>query len=400
MVRSPPLVFSLQQPISRRSVVAAKLATVFSFNLSFVALALGSATVMIAGLNMHVPASGLFVPSLVLAAIGGIASGFSLSVAASLSTWRRKIAGLVLLSIIPATTWIALIQIEMSMGRSFAFLLSLTPLTLAAALATSDWLVEAWNAQTSTPAKSNRRVSRTFRLPWMMETQAAVFDKEVKSSWRRRETVISLATLGMLAATIASIPYFMGEPPSGPLARLALPAIAMAGAYIGAALVLTSKGLSSIGGEFDSVWILRTAPIEGKSVAIGKVASYALIIPVVVATALPVSLLSGASLPVVAVLAFGALSISFLMISVGLYFGARSPSFDKNTGGLPDSFTMYAVFILGLMVCILFIAPTSYVFLADHVFGILLAILMADLSALLLVFVVRSAGRRFDALEI
>jgi len=400
MVRSPSLVFSLQQPISRRSIVAAKMATIFSFNLSFVALALGSAAVMIAALDMHVPVSGLFVPSLVLAAIGGLACGFSLSDAASLSTWKRKITGLVLLSIIPALAWIAFIQNELPLGSSFAFLLSLIPLTLVSALATSDWLVEAWNAQTSSPAKSSRKLSKTFRLPWMTETQVAVFDKEVKTAWRRRETVISLATMGFLAGAMASVPYFIGGSPSDSLARFALPAMAMAGAYIGSALVLTSKGLSTLGGEFDSVWILRTAPVDGRTVVVGKVASYALIIPAVVAAALPISLLSGDSLPVIAILAFGALSVSFLMTSVGLYFGARSPSFDRNTGGLPDSFTMYAVFILGLIACILFIAPSALVFLADHVLGILMAIFLADLSALLLVFVVRLAGRRFDALEI
>jgi hypothetical protein len=88
------------------------------------------------------------------------------------------------------------------------------------------------------------------------------------------------------------------------------------------------------------------------------------------------------------------------MIAVGLYFGARSPSFDRNTGGLPDSFTMYAVFILGLIACVVVFAPAPLVFMNDRVLGVLVAILMADLSALLLTFVVRIAGNRIDALEV
>jgi hypothetical protein len=174
----------------------------------------------------------------------------------------------------------------------------------------------------------------------------------------------------------------------------------MAGAYIGAALVLTSKGLSSIGGEFDSIWIVRTAPVNGHAVAVGKVSAYLIVVPAVVAVTLPLSLMAGLPWAVTVMLAFGALVVSFLMIAVGLYFGARSPSFDRNTGGLPDSFTMYAVFILGLIACVVVFAPAPLVFMNDRVLGVLVAILMADLSALLLTFVVRIAGNRIDALEV
>ncbi len=400
MVRNPSLVFLLQQPLSRRSIVAAKLATVFSFNLAFVALALGSATAMIAGLHMQIPATGLFIPSLVLAAIGGLASGFAFSVAASLSTWRKKITGLASLAVVPAIAWLVLVQNEPPLGNMFAFLLAVVPPTMASAFGTSEWLAEAWNVQTSSPGKSGLRSSRAFRLPWMTEPEAALFDKEIKTAWRRREITISIATLILLTVALASVDLFLGGPPAGPLARFTLPALAMAGAYIGAALVLTSKGLSSIGGEFDSIWIVRTAPVNGHAVAVGKVSAYLIVVPAVVAVTLPLSLMAGLPWAVTVMLAFGALVVSFLMIAVGLYFGARSPSFDRNTGGLPDSFTMYAVFILGLIACVVVFAPAPLVFMNDRVLGVLVAILMADLSALLLTFVVRIAGNRIDALEV
>ncbi len=399
MVRSPSLVFSLSQPVSRRSIVAAKLLTVFSFNMAFVTLALGTATAMIVALRMQIPATGLFVPALVIAAPAGLASGFALSVAASLSTWRRKITGLAMLATLPAISWVVIIQNEPPLGDIFAFLLSILPVTIVAALATSEWLAEAWNIQTSSPGKSGVRASRSFRLPWMTDPEAAVFDKEFKTSWRKREIAISLATLGFLSATLASVPFFLGEPSSGPVASLVVPALALGGAWIGAALVLTSKGLASVGGEFDSIWILRTAPVEGHVVAVGKVGAYALLIPAVVAVSVPLSLLAGLSAPVMALIAVGALSVGLLMATVGIYFGARSPSFDRNTGGLPDSFTMYAVFILGLIACLTFIGPAAAVFLQDKVLGILAAIMVADASALILMLVVRSAGRRFDAME-
>lgn len=400
MVRNPSLVFSLQQPITRRSIVAAKLVTVFSFNMAFVALALGCATAMIGLFGMYVPANGLFVPSLVLAAVGGLALGFAFSVAASLATWRRKITGLAALSVIPAIAWLVLIQNEPPLGNMFAFLLALVPPTVASALGTSDWLAEAWNVQTSSPGRSGVRKSRSFRLPWMNEAEAAMFDKEIKTSWRRREITISIATLILLAIALASVEAFFGGPPSGTLTRLTIPALAMAGAYIGAVLVLTSKGLATVGGEFDSIWIIRTAPVGGHAVAVGKVSAYLIVVPAVVALTLPLSLMAGIPWTVNVMLALGALIVSFVMMAVGLYFGARSPSFDRNTGGLPDSFTMYAVFILGLIACVVMIAPSPLVYLSDKVFGVLVAILMADFSALLLTLVVRMAGRRIDALEV
>jgi len=124
------------------------------------------------------------------------------------------------------------------------------------------------------------------------------------------------------------------------------------------------------------------------------------VVPAVVALTLPLSLMAGIPWTVNVMLALGALIVSFVMMAVGLYFGARSPSFDRNTGGLPDSFTMYAVFILGLIACVVMIAPSPLFYLSDKVFGVLVAILMADFSALLLTLVVRMAGRRIDALEV
>jgi len=399
MVRNPSLVFSLSQPVSRRSIVAAKLLTVFSFNMAFVTFALGTATAMIVALRMQIPATGLFVPSLVIAAPAGLASGFAMSVTASLSTWRRKITGLAMLATLPAALWVVIVQNEPPMGNIFAFLLAIMPLTIVAALATSEWLAEAWNIQTSSPAKSGTRALRSFRLPWMTDPEAAVFDKEFKTSWRKREIAISFATLGFLSATLASVPFLLGEPPSGPVARLVVPALAMAGAWIGSALVLTSKGLSSVGGEFDSIWILRTAPIDGHVVAVGKVGTSVLFVPAVVAASLPLAILAGLSWSAIVLVAFAAASVGFLMTAVGLYFGSRSPSFDRNTGGLPDSFTMYAVFILGLVVCAVVIGPAALVFLQERALGLLAAILVADISALVLLGATRSAGRRIDVLE-
>lgn len=400
MVRNPSLVFALSQPVTRTGIVIAKLGTVVAFNLGFVALCMGTATALIAGLHMQMPATGLFLPGLVCAVIGGLTTGFAFSVAASLPTWKRKGAGLVLMSGFPMTVWIGLVQNELPLARIFALLLALVPASVIAALESGDYLVEAWNLQTSAPPGSAVRVGRSLRLPLMDAPEAAIFNKEVKTAWRRREILISVATLVLLAIALVSSFFFLSGTPSGKYARFVLPIIVMAGVFLGAAITLTIKGLSSIGGEHESVWIIRSTPVSGHSVLVGKATSYALLIPVILAASIPLPLFAGFPADTTVVVMFGTLAVSFLMMAIGLRFGTRAPSFDRNTGGLPDSFTMYAVFILGLIACVMMIGPAAAVFLSDRFLGVCAAILGADVSAFLLVAEVRSAGRRVDRLEV
>jgi len=349
---------------------------------------------------MQMPATGLFLPALVCAVIGGLATGFAFSVAASLPTWRRKGAGLILMAGFPMAVWIGLVQNELPLGRIFALLLALVPASVLAALESGSYLTEAWNLQTSAPPGSAVRVGRSLRLPLMDVPEAAIFNKEVKTAWRRRELLISVATLVLLAMALVSSFFFLSGTPSGKYARFVMPIIAMAGVFLGAALTLTIKGLSSIGGEHESVWIVRSMPISGHSVMVGKAASYALLIPAILAASIPLPLFAGFPADTTVIVMFGALTVSFLMAAVGLRFGTRAPSFDRNTGGLPDSFTMYAVFILGLIACVIMIGPAAAVFLSDRFLGVCAAILAADVSAFLLVAEVRSAGRRVDRLEV
>lgn len=400
MVRNPTLVFALSQPVSRTAVVAAKLETVVAFNLGFVTMCMGIATALILGLQMQIPAAGLFVPALACAVFGGLASGFAFSVAASLPSWKRKGAGLALMAGFPAVVWMGLVQNELPLSRIFALLLALVPASLLAALESGVYLVDAWNVQTSAPSRSAIRVRRSIRLPLMDAPEAAVFNKEIKTAWRRREMLIAIATLALLSAALVSVHFFLSGTPSGRYARYVLPIIAMAGVFLGAALVLTVKGLASIGGEHESVWILRSTPVSGHAIAVGKAASYAILIPAIVAASIPLPLFAGFPWDTTLMVALGSVSISFLMTAIGLRFGTRSPSFDRNTGGLPDSFTMYAVFILGLIGCVIMVGPTAAVFLSNRFLGVCAAILAADFSAFVLFVSVRSAGRRIDRLEV
>jgi len=398
LVRHPPLVFALAQPVSRARIVAAKLATVLTLNLGFLALLLGTATALVLALHMKVPAGGPFVPALLSAVIGGLGTGIAFSIGASLRTWLRKAVALGLLAGFPAAAWIALVQTDPGLQAQLGVLALLGVLAVGAALGTGPWLAEAWNAQSATrPGKT--RSGRSYRLPQMTPTVAAVFTKEVKTAWRKRETALALATLVFLGAALVAVKFLVGELPTGRFARAILPTMTLAGIFAGAAVTLTVRGLASIGGEHESLWILRTSPLLGRDVVLGKVAAYGLVIPAIVAVSLPLPLVAGFPWDTTLLVATASLTISLLALATGVFFGARAPNFDRNTGGLPDSFVLYGVFILALIACTVFVAPAGAVFGADRVLGLLLAVGGADLALFVLYLTVRASGPRLDALE-
>jgi len=399
LVRHPPLVFALAQPVSRARLLGAKMATVFSVNLGFLALALGTATALLLALHMDVPAGGPFVPALVAAVIGGLGSGVAFSVAASLSTWRRKGAALALLAGFPAIAWIALIQTDPGLTAQLGVLALLAVLAPAAALASSPWLVEAWNAQAAS-RPGVVRLAGSYRLPTMTVAEAAVFTKEVKTAWRKRETALALATLAFLGIALVAVKFLMGELPSSRFARAILPTMTLAGVFAGAAVTLTVRGLATLGGEHESLWILRTSPVRGREVLLGKLAAHGVVIPAIVAASLPLPLVAGFPWDTTLLVATASVAVSFLALAIGVYFGARSPNFDRSTGGLPDSFAMYGVFILALIACVVFVAPAGAVFASDRFLGILGMVLAADLALLVVYGVHRVSGPRLDALEI
>jgi len=399
MVRNPTLVFALSQPVRWRSIVAAKLGTVLSANLSFLALCLGTVTALILGFRMRVPAGGPFVPALVAAVVAGLCTGFAFAVAASLSTWRRKALALAALGLFPAAAWVALVQEDLGGWGQLFFTAILVPCGLAVALASHLGLSEAWNAQAATPSSGVTRTSRALTAPLLSARASALFDKEVKTAWRRREIVLSLATLFFVGVALSAVYLLLPGPPAGRFARFLLPTLVMAGVYAGAAVTLTVRGLSSIGGEHESLWIVRTNPVHGREVVVGKAAAYLLIVPGVVAASLPVPLLAGFPWDTTVLVALGAWTIAFVMAAVGVTFGTRAPNFDRNTGGLPDSLTMYGVFIVGLLACAVLLFPMANLFFRDRVLGLLASVLVADLAVLVLVLSVRGAGPRIDALE-
>jgi len=397
-IRPESLVFLLAQPMRRESVALGKFFTVLWTNLAFLAGALALATVFVAS-GMDVPLPWEFGAGLVLAVVAGLASGFALAVLGSLSTWRRKAAGLASYAPVIGLAYVALLAANPTVRDAFLAVAVLLPLSLLGVLGSARFLLEAWNNQTA----GRRRVGEPRSYVRLPDPQMdALVNLELKTMVRKRQVLLSLATTVVVGIALVST-YAVVGPPVGldpRFASLFYPIIVAAGVYVVAATQLTVPGMAALGKELDRLWILKSHPVPGRTVYSAKAAAILFLAPsLLVAVALPLPLVAGFRWEVVAYLLATSVAVTFGLVALGLYVGGRSPNFDPNTQGLPDSIAMYNVFLAALFVAFVLFAALVPLYQADRALGILGAILVADLAALSVVIVSVGATRRYDLLE-
>jgi len=392
------LVFLLVQPVSRGAIALGKFLTVLWFNLAFVAAALALAVAFVAS-GIRVPLPWEFAASLVLAVVSGLASGFALAVLGSLSTWRRKLAGLASYAPAIGLGYASLVAANASLQDSVLVLAALTAVSLAAVVASARFLVEAWNNQTA----GRRRPGKPRHYVRLADAKLeALVDLELKTMVRKRQLLLAFATILVVGiaplGTFAVVGHPAGLPPS--VAGVFYPFILAAAVYVAAATQLAVPGLAALGKELDRLWITRSLPVPGRTAYAAKTIAILLFVPaVVLGVALPLPLFAGFPLAVTAFIVLVSLAVCLTLVALGVYGGARSPNFDPNTGGLPDSIAMYNVFLAALVLAFLVIAVPAGLYQFDRVLGILGAVLVADLSALAVVLSAKSAARRYDATE-
>ena len=380
------LVFLLVQPVSRGAVALGKFLTVLWFNLAFVAS------------GIRVPLQWEFAASLVLAVVSGLASGFALAVLGSLSTWRRKLAGLASYAPVIGFGYASLVAANASLRDSVLVLASLTVVSLAAIVASARFLVEAWNNQTA----GRRRPGKPRHYVRLADAKLeALVDLELKTMVRKRQLLLTFGTILIvgisLLATYAVVGQPAGLPPS--VAGVFYPFILAAAVYVAAATQLTVPGLAALGKELDRLWILRSLPVPGRTAYAAKTLVILLLVPaIIMGVALPLPLFAGFPVAVTAFIVLVSAAACLALVALGVYAGARSPNFDPNTGGLPDSIAMYNVFLAALVVAFIVVALPAQVYQHDFALGIMAAILAADVAVALVVFATTRAARRYDAI--
>ena len=96
--------------------------------------------------------------------------------------------------------------------------------------------------------------------------------------------------------------------------------------------------LSSVGMEGQRLWFYRSAPVKGKSVALGKgLAVVALSIPVNVGIVILLCIFNGAGIADSALYVITAVSLALAFAANGLWIGSGMPNLDESLYGLPDS---------------------------------------------------------------
>ncbi len=170
--------------------------------------------------------------------------------------------------------------------------------------------------------------------------------------------------------------------------------------YVAAATQLAVPGMAVIGKELGRLWILKSAPVPGRTVLKAKATAILLLTPaVLLAVVLPLPVVAGFPLPVTGLLVLVSLAACFALTALGVYVGGEHPNFDPNTQGLPDSIEMYNTFLAALVVAFVVVTVPVAVYRLDRVLGILAAILLADMAALSMVLAVDRAARRYEVLD-
>jgi hypothetical protein len=392
------LVLQLKQPVSRGAVALGKFLTVLWFNLAFVAAALALAVVFVAS-GIRVPLPWEFAASLILAVVSGLASGFALAVLGSLSTWRRKVAGLASYAPVIGFGYASLVAADASLRDSVIVLVILAAVSLVAVVASAQFLVEAWNNQSA----GRRRPGKPRHYVRLADAKLeALVDLELKTMVRKRQLLLTFGTILVVGIATLSTYSIVGQPAGLPpsVAGIFYPFILAASIYVAAATQLTVPGLAALGKELDRLWIVRSLPVPGRTAYSAKTLAILLFVPaVLLGVALPLPILAGFPVAVTAFIALVSLAACLILVALGVFAGARSPNFDPNTGGLPDSIAMYNVFLAALVLAFLVIAVPAGVYQFDRILGILAAVLVADLAALAVVLSAKSAAHRYDATQ-
>ena len=265
--------------------------------------------------------------------------------------------------------------------------------------ASSAFLIEAWNNQTA--GRRRTKASRTIlHLP--EPKLEALVGAELRTMARKRQTALTFATIAVLGIALVALFLLVGPPVGLPprFAGLFYPIVIAMGIYVAAATQLAVPGMAALGKELDRLWILKSLPVSGTTVVQAKTIAILVSAPAVVAAVvLPLPILAGFPVMVTALIVILAIAACFALLALGIWVGGRHPNFDPNTQGLPDSIEMYNVFLAALVLAFVVLAGPAQVYGRDHVLGILVAILVADIAALILVLATRGAARRYEVLE-
>ncbi len=406
---SKEMTFLLSAKIRRRDILAGILVALTLFNLAIVALIFGIAVPMIVGLHMALPTDPYLLVYAIQMCLLGTFFGFVYAFLLYIQPLWKKLAYMSATTPFLSVLYYLMTYSNLSDQDLALYILVVYALSLPLLLLVNRVMLDTWNSATN-PGKNisgKVKLDGTVQNPLMAriigKNVLLLFTREVLRMMRTRHILGAIITL---LAVSGGLYYLMNKfsdlDTSGiAFGSMILPLIMGLGIYMAVVLEQGVDSLSAVGREGKNIWILKSGPYSGKEVIRAKTLASLVFSPVVVINVSFVTAIqAGYSFGAGAFAIMGSLSMVFIAVGLGQWFGARFPNFDETSKGSPDMMMLYIYAMVVLLLAFLFCTiPLGVVLLYDLTLGLLVMAFFTCLAALLLILCVHLAGRRFDNSE-
>ena len=415
LIQNREMLFVFTQPIKIESIFFGKFITVFCFNLGLFAAGSGIFTLELLVFNFvgyPIQFDGMLFVQVLFLTLLGITIGTALGVFAMVQPWKRKIIYMFIGSI-PVTAlyftyrflnYFPPLIIFILLGMSFVILFGYAP----------DKILTLWNNFTTPKEKtffepynpkcdlSSRFIDMFALFPFITGRMRIIAKKELFIT-RRSKELFSTAIVGVFITFLQYGAYqLVGDFRQYGVQNLQVyiyPIVIAFCLYVAASLLLTTTMLSAIGKENDNFWIVKSVPQSGFTFVSGKALFAFIYVPYVLIVAVPIPLLIYQDVFTLSYYILSALTVSVLYIGLGAYFGAKYPNFSEAKKGEPDVMLLYSVLMITLIVSVVLIMPTFFVFLIDKILGIILIVYSLDWALFIGYYAIHYSGRIVDRME-
>ena len=414
-VGSKELLFLMSTTVRPEKIALAKFARITVYNLTLLALALGTVAIIHKmsfyygkrafvmgpeGISWH-----LFLDMIFLIIIAS-ALGLVYSILGGLPLWKRLVG---IGTVSQVITFIGYMLRSMRLQEGYTSIILLCTVFLSVALVkfASYWFEEAWIERTSGKKAAffqKKASSRWWNslLSHLDPDIAILVRKELVINVQKREiagnliAIFGLAGIMMYAwrevATMENIP--------ATVTALVYPVIIACGIYLSATLQCALIGLGSVGKEGTKFWVVRSLPVSGLVVFKAKALAILAMSPItVVCIAIPLPLILGYSATWVVYFICITIALLFAFTGVGLALGARYPNFDEAWGGTPDIMTMYLTMIMCLGLAIGMIGPSGIILSKNVAVGLLSTAFFIAFGFIILCIGILEGAKRYDRIE-
>jgi hypothetical protein len=403
------LVFNMSQPIGQNRVLYGKLFYQVAVSVWLFSAILGLIVAVTLGFDYNVPGDFWFVLISVLVVVFGTITGLVFAVF-NVFPIKRRLALMMCLMPLFVVFYSILTYASFAGETLFLVMALLVIASLGEMVIANRVFLEAWNIGTH-PGQGIRRSlytprdngRKTVLTRFMAQDSHVLLKREVTERFRSGQFLGMVITLVAITyGTIYAVNEFADtEAVEMRYGYLVKPLIVGMGIFAAALLEPGISTLASIGREGKNMWILRSSPIRGSTVLSTKAVASLVSVPFIAfGPGIFPSIFAGFNYDSTLFSAIAALTMVFLCTGVASWFSAKYPNFDESVKGYPDIMTLYMYAMVCLVFVLMFITLPFFIWIYDHVLGMLAIIFFADLAALVLYLGIVLGGAELDRTEV